>query len=187
MAHGQCSNGKSLVLSKVTDRSGNHASAFAFKLNYCIDFFLICFSSVYNFTQLVKKHRLFFFYNWNSERQSLISLIELASTLVFLVNWGVLNKTSKQSLLHPLLRQKLGAGSSFPIEWRCARGEVYGESVSGFPSSFRVVSHSPDSAGFWFPSEEIAPCAAVLQLVHGRRHFIEKYGKPFFWPRVGML
>lgn len=50
---------------------------------------------------------------------------------MFLVNWGVLNKTSKPSLLHLLLRQKLGA-----------RGEVYGESVCLsylFPSRFLIL------------------------------------------------
>lgn len=51
-----------------------------------------------------------------------------------------------------------GIESFFPIKWHCARGGVYGESVSSFPTHFNVS----DVGIFSF-----VQCIEVTQLVTG--------------------
>lgn len=52
----------------------------------------------------------------------------------------------------------MGIESSFPIKWHCARGGVYGESVSVFHTHFNVS----DVGIFSF-----AQCAGITQLLTG--------------------
>lgn len=97
-SYGQCNSGASLVLSKAIDWSGKHTSVLALKLYW--PFFVVwCdFPSVYSLVSSFGSIEWFFFFYWNGDTQ--FSLIELASTLVFLVHKGVLNKTSKPSALY---------------------------------------------------------------------------------------
>lgn len=100
--------------------------------------FWCCFPSVYNFIQLVKKHRLIFLCNWNSERQSLMSLIELASTLVLLANWGI-REIKQATHFYYICSSGRSWGLGAP-SWSCGAepGVRFTWRVSAFPTCFHV-------------------------------------------------
>ena len=70
-----------------------------------------------------------------------------------------------------ILREKLKLTGFLLVIWQCARGEVYGESVSAFPTCFDVVIFSFTQSVrvthlvSGFLSEGVAVCVGV-NLVH---------------------